>query len=58
MRVATWNINGLRARLDYVRFWLQARKPDVVGLQELKITDDELAATPHDGTACPLGVGS
>ena len=41
MRVATWNINGLRARLDYLRFWLQARKPDVVGLQELKITDDE-----------------
>jgi exodeoxyribonuclease-3 len=44
MRVATWNINGLRARLDYLRLWLQARKPDVVGLQELKITDDEFPA--------------
>jgi exodeoxyribonuclease III len=41
MRVATWNINGLRARLDYLRLWLDARKPDVVGLQEIKITDDE-----------------
>ena len=41
MRVATWNINGLRARLDYLRLWLAARKPDVVGLQEIKITDDE-----------------
>ncbi len=41
MRVATWNINGLRARLDYLRLWLAARKPDVVGLQEIKITDEE-----------------
>jgi exodeoxyribonuclease-3 len=41
MRVATWNINGLRARLDYLRLWLDARRPDVVGLQEIKITDEE-----------------
>ncbi len=41
MRVATWNINGLRARLDYMARWLDARKPDVVGLQEIKITDEE-----------------
>lgn len=36
MRVATWNINGLRARLDFLLRWLQDRQPDVVGLQELK----------------------
>jgi exodeoxyribonuclease-3 len=41
MRIATWNINGLRARLDFMRLWLDARKPDVLGLQELKITDAE-----------------
>ncbi len=41
MRVATWNINGLRARLDYIGRWLDARKPDIVGLQETKITDEE-----------------
>jgi exodeoxyribonuclease III len=41
MRIATWNINGLRARLDFMRLWLETRKPDVVGLQELKITDEE-----------------
>ena len=35
MRVATWNVNGLRARLDFVLHWLRARKPDIVGLQEL-----------------------
>jgi exodeoxyribonuclease III len=40
MRVATWNINGLRARIDYLCLWLEQRRPDVVGLQELKIHDD------------------
>jgi len=44
MRIATWNVNGLRARLDYVRMWLEARRPDVVGLQELKLTDEQF---PH-----------
>ena len=45
MRIATWNINGLRARLDYITRWLEDRQPDVVGFQELK-TPDELF--PHD----------
>ena len=45
MRIATWNVNGLRARLDFVRAWLAERQPDVVGLQELKLTDDLF---PHD----------
>ena len=41
MRVATWNVNGLRARLEFVLAWLEERKPDVVGLQELKMTDEQ-----------------
>lgn len=41
MRIATWNVNGLRSRLDYVLHWLRARQPDVVGLQELKLEDDQ-----------------
>ena len=45
MRIATWNVNGLRARLDYVKLWLEAREPDVVGFQELKMEDDKF---PHD----------
>ena len=44
MRIATWNINGLRARLDFIVHWLRARNPDLVGLQELKLTDAEF---PH-----------
>jgi exodeoxyribonuclease-3 len=45
MRIATWNINGMRARRDLLLHWLRARSPDVVGLQELKMTDDQF---PHE----------
>lgn len=44
MRIATWNVNGMRARLDFVLHWLRSREPDLVGLQELKLRDDEF---PH-----------
>ncbi len=45
MRIATWNVNGLRARLEYILLWLKEREPDVVGLQELKVMDELF---PHD----------
>lgn len=45
MRIATWNINGMRARFEFLRRWLGDRRPDIVGLQELKMTDDLF---PHD----------
>ncbi len=41
MRIATWNVNGLRSRFDFLAHWLDARRPDVVGLQELKLTEDQ-----------------
>jgi len=44
LQIATWNINGLRARLDYILLWLKERRPDVVGLQELKMEDGKF---PH-----------
>lgn len=45
MRIATWNINGLRARLDFVQMWILDRQPDVIGFQELKTPDDKF---PHE----------
>ena len=39
MRVATWNVNALRARLEFFLHWLRARSPDVVGIQEVKATE-------------------
>ena len=44
MRIATWNVNGLRARLDFVLLWLRQREPTVLGMQELKVADDEFPA--------------
>ena len=48
MRIATWNINGMKARLPYLCHWLESRRPDVVGLQELKMLDDQF---PHEELA-------
>ncbi len=45
MRIATWNVNGLRARQDFLLAWLRAREPDLVALQELKLTE---AQFPRD----------
>jgi len=42
--LATWNVNGIRARSQRLAEWLAERKPDVVCLQELKITEEEF---PH-----------
>lgn len=40
MRIATWNVNSVHARLEVLRHWLEARSPDVVCLQELKVPND------------------
>jgi len=44
MRISSWNINGLRASLktgDFMK-WLSETEPDIVGLQEVKATPDQL----------------
>ena len=40
MKIATWNVNSLKVRLPHLLDWLAAEQPDVVCLQELKMTDD------------------
>lgn len=44
MKAATWNVNSIRARLERLLDWLGRESPDVVCLQELKVTEDEF---PH-----------
>lgn len=39
MRIATWNVNSVKAHLESVTTWLQQAKPDVVCLQEIKCED-------------------
>jgi len=40
MRIATWNVNSIKARIGTVLDWLKAEAPDVVCLQEIKTTDE------------------
>ena len=42
MKIATWNVNGIRARQGQLLDWLGAEKPDVVCLQEIKASLDQL----------------
>ena len=60
MRIATWNVNSVTARLDRVLEWLESASPDVVALQELKCTDEAFPMMPIQALgyeAATLGTG-
>src|ERR1700723_1316352 len=40
VRIATWNVNSAKQRLPRLLSWIEERRPDVVCLQETKLTDD------------------
>ena len=44
MRIATWNVNSLKARQPRVEEWLEYAKPDVLCMQETKFADDAFPA--------------
>src|SRR2546425_12954863 len=44
VKIATWNVNGIRARAAQLCEWLQRDRPDVVCLQELKATAAQIPA--------------
>jgi exodeoxyribonuclease-3 len=44
MRVATWNVNSLKARLERVLPWLERARPDVLLMQETKLADADAPA--------------
>jgi exodeoxyribonuclease-3 len=48
MKIATWNVNGIRARQGQLIEWLAAEKPDVVCLQEIKASVDQLSFELRD----------
>jgi exodeoxyribonuclease-3 len=45
MKIATWNVNGIRAREAQVVEWMAREEPDVLCLQELKATRDQIPAS-------------
>ena len=40
MKIATWNVNSIKARLHAVTAWLEAEQPDIACLQEIKTVDE------------------
>ena len=41
MKIVTWNINGVRARIENLVHWLEESQPDIVCLQEIKTVDEQ-----------------
>ena len=46
MKIATWNVNSIRTRLEAVQMWLKEADPDVLCLQELKCQDEQFPREP------------
>ena len=44
MRIVTWNVNSIGARLERVVAWVEANQPDIVAMQELKCTTENFPA--------------
>ena len=42
MKIATWNVNGIRARQAQLQEWIEREQPDVICLQEIKASIDQL----------------
>jgi exodeoxyribonuclease-3 len=56
MRVATWNVNSVRQRLDSVQAWLKERNPDIVCLQEIKCVDEAFPREPFEALGYNVAV--
>jgi exodeoxyribonuclease-3 len=49
MRIATWNVNSVKQRVENLCAWLREREPDIVCLQETKCVDDAFPREPFEG---------
>jgi exodeoxyribonuclease III len=49
MKIATWNVNSVKARIESARAWIAEAKPDVVCLQEIKCTNETFPAEVFEG---------
>ena len=46
MRIATWNVNSMKARLEKIEWWLERAAPDVLLMQETKLSDADAPLMP------------
>ena len=56
MRIATWNVNSIKQRVDSAVAWLKERAPDIVCLQETKCVDDAFPREPFETLGYNLAV--
>jgi exodeoxyribonuclease-3 len=56
MRIATWNVNSINARLETVVRWFEEAQPDVACLQEIKCVDEKFPAEPFERLGYNLAV--
>jgi exodeoxyribonuclease-3 len=54
VRIATWNVNSLKARLEKVTWWLERARPDVLLMQETKLADHDAPAAALRATGYEL----
>jgi exodeoxyribonuclease-3 len=56
MRIATWNVNSIKQRVDNLATWLKEREPDIVCLQETKCVDDAFPREPLEALGYNVAV--
>jgi exodeoxyribonuclease-3 len=56
MRIATWNVNSVRQRMDHLLAWLKERQPDIVCLQEIKCVDEAFPREPIEALGYNVAV--
>jgi exodeoxyribonuclease-3 len=48
MKIATWNVNSIKARLEPALAWVENARPDILALQEIKCVDEKFPAEPFE----------
>src|SRR5262245_54048262 len=56
MRIATWNVNSIKQRIENLTAWLQERTPDIVCLQETKTVDEAFPRAPLEALGYNVAV--
>jgi exodeoxyribonuclease-3 len=56
MRIATWNVNSVKQRIDNLTAWLKERAPDIVCLQETKTVDEAFPRQPIEALGYNVAV--
>ena len=56
MKIASWNVNSVKARLANVVDWLKQAEPDEVCLQEIKTVDEKFPAEPFEDLGYNIAV--